>query len=293
MTTVSLGVVAYRDAPSLEVLLATATGFDEVLVANMSEDPAVAAACARAGAREVPVAGNPGFAAGVGALAAAATGDQLLFCNDDLELSTAPRERPGDVARRVALPGGVVLPRIVDDQRRPVSSVRALPTPCNLVREWVLLPDGGRPGRRVEKWRCPQQREPVKAGTAAAVLVDRQILLRHPLPVAYFLYWEELSWFWSLSDAGVPVELDPSFQVERHGGRSELGEAKWRLLGANLVRLGEERYGLAGRIGYAALAALWLGRLAATDLFSGERSVRWRARRAGFAGVRMALAGSR
>jgi GT2 family glycosyltransferase len=288
VTSVALGVVAFRDGPALDRLLASAQGFDEVLVANVTVDPTVADVCSRHGAREVPVPGNPGFAAGVGALAARATADQLLFCNDDVELLADTAA----VARRVGRPGGVVAPALVDAAGQPTPSVHALPTPGRVLLELVALPDHGPEGLGVQKWRRPTATEPVPAVTAAAVLVDRQVLLRHPLPTEYFLYWEELSWFWALRDAGVDTVLEPALRVRRDGGRSEVGADKWRLLGANLVRLGEERYGPVGRVGYGVLAVLWLGRLALTDVLRGDRA-RLRARRAGLAGVRSALGAPR
>jgi GT2 family glycosyltransferase len=281
--------VAFRDAAALDRLLTSAHGFDEVLVANVTVDPAVAEVCSRHGAREVPVPGNPGFAAGVGALAARATADHLLFCNDDVELLADTAE----VARRVARPHGVVAPALVDGDGRPTPSVHALPTPGRVLLELVALPDRGPARVGIHKWRRPTGPEPVPAVTAAAVLVDRQLLLEHPLPTEYFLYWEELSWFWALHDAGIRTILEPSLRVRRDGGRVEVGEAKWRLLGANLVRLGEERYGAVGRLGYGVLAVLWLGRLAMTDLLRGDRARRLQARRAGLAGVRHALGASR
>lgn len=287
MTTVSLGVVAYRDPGSLDRLLASAAGFDEILVANVSADRAVEAVCARHGAVHLPLEGNPGYAAGVGALARAATGDHLLFTNDDVRFAVGF----GDRVRHATRPGTVVIPRVVDTEGRTTTIVKALPTPTRVLVEWILLPDAGPPHRGVQKWRRPERVETIEAATAAAVLVERRLLLDHPMPTDYVLYWEELSWFWDLDDAAIPVVYDPTIRVERQGGRAEIGLTKWRYLGANLVRLGSERYGRAGRYGYALLAVLWLARLALTDGLRADRRLRWRARLAGLHGVGAAVAG--
>lgn len=281
MTAVALGVVAYHDGSSLDRLLGSAAGFDDVIVVNVEDDAEVAAVAQRHGARAIPLAGNPGYAAAVGVLVEACMHPFLLFCNDDVAFPAGAADR----ARAAARLGEVVAPRLVDDDGVTVGSVRALPTPLRLLLEWVLLPDDGPTTDLVQKWRRPTQVEAVDAVTAAAVLVDRDLLRRVPLPTEFVLYWEELSWFWRLRDQRVRVVMDPSLAVIRRGGRSELGEPKWRLLGANLVRLGQERYGVVGRLLYGLVGVVWLLRLAVTDSVRRDRRERWRARRAGLSGL--------
>lgn len=281
MSAVTLGVVAYHDPRSLDRLLASASGFDDVVVANVEGDGGVAAVCERHGARVVVVPGNPGYAAAVSRLAEQCRTRFLLFGNDDVRFPDGAADRARAAARR----GGVVAPRLLEDDGSVMPSVRALPTPGRVLLELVVLPDDGPSSRRVQKWRRPETVEPVDAVTAAAVLVDVEVVRRHPLPTEYVMYWEEISWFWRLRDHGVPVVLDPSLEVLRSGGRGEMGPAKWRRMGANLVRLGAERYGLMGRLGYALLGTLWIARLFVTDLVRGDRRRRWAARRAALAGV--------
>jgi hypothetical protein len=167
----------------------------------------------------------------------------------------------------------------------PARSLRALPTFPGLLLEWVLLPDAGPNLRVVQKWRRPSVPEEARAATAAAVLCDVPILRRHPLPEEYFLYWEEMEWFWDLSRNVIWFVYDPRLTVDRTGGASELGEDKWRLMGANLVRLGARRCGRAGAVAYALLAMLWMLRLVLTDALRSDRARRWRCRRAGLAGA--------
>ena len=278
MTTVALGVVAYRDAATLAVLLRSARGFDQVLVVNMTSDPEVAAVCSACRSEEIPVKENLGYAAGVNLLAKAATADRLLFTNDDVVLSADL----ADTCR--AASSLVTVPRIVA-HGAPTRSLKALPTVPGLLLEWVLLPDTGPDVGLVQKWRRPRVTRKARAATAAAVLCDVAVLRRHPLPEEYFLYWEEMEWFWDLSRNGITVSYDPRLIVERAGGASELGEDKWRLMGANLVRLGARQRGRAGAIVYAALAVLWMLRLILTDAPRADRALRWRCRRAGLAGA--------
>lgn len=278
MTTVALGVVAYRDAAALGALLRSARGFDEVVVVNMTSDPEVTAVCTAYRAKEIPHDENLGYAAGVNMLAKAATADRLLFSNDDIVLATDLV----DSCRAAQSP--VTVPRITV-RGAPARSLKALPTVPGLLLEWVLLPDSGPDVGVVQKWRRPRVPAKAQAATAAAVLCDVPLLRQHPLPEEYFLYWEEMEWFWDLSRHGITVVYDPRLSVERSGGASELGEEKWRLMGANLVRLGARRRGRAGAIIYTLLAVLWLLRLVLTDAPRSDRAPRWRCRRAGLAGA--------
>lgn len=279
---VAVGVVAYRDPHSLGRLLDSVIGFDEVLVANVTADPEVDAVCRERDVTVLRIDGNVGYAAAVNRLADAVLSDRLLFTNDDVVLGTGAAE-----ACR-AVRGAVAVPRITDGQRI-VRSVRAIPTVRAFLLEWVLLPDVGPRVGVVQKWRLPEHTERVQAATAAAVLCDVDVLRRVPLPEDYFLYWEELDWFWRLADDEVRVVYAPDLMVWRRGGRDEIGTSKWRLMGRNLVVLGRRRYGRRGAVVYFLITVLWLIRLSITDLLSAQRAQRWRARRAALWGAIDAL----
>lgn len=286
---VGLAVVAYRDADALDALLGSATGFDEVVVANVSEDPGVAAAAVAHGARVIPVAGNPGFAAAVNVLAAGCQSPWLLVTNDDVLLG----EDVADACRAAQGQERVVVPALHDPTGSRQRSLRAIPTPLRFLLEWVLLPDHGPSSAPVAKWGAPTHRTRVAAATAAALLVDRALLVRFPMSEEYVMYWEELDWFWLLRDEHIPVAIDPSIVITRPDGRDERGEAKWERMGGNLVRLGRRRWGWPGALAYFALCCMWLARLVVTDAVAGDRMSRWRARRSALRGAWSTLRGGR
>ena len=66
---VALGIVAYRDPDALRDVLASATGFDEVVVANVTADAGVRSVCVEAGVQELPIAANVGYAAAINRIA--------------------------------------------------------------------------------------------------------------------------------------------------------------------------------------------------------------------------------
>ncbi len=135
--------------------------------------------------------------------AAVARGDVVVFTNDDVLLTAeavaglAAVVRSGDA--------DVALPRVVASDGTDAGTALALPTPDRLLVEWALLPD--RPVRvldrriAVEKWRRPpttgkrSRREPRRRSPSR-----RDVLQTTPLPEDYFLYWEELEWFWRLHE---------------------------------------------------------------------------------------------
>jgi GT2 family glycosyltransferase len=210
----------------------------ELVVVNVDADPDVAAAVAGTGATVVDLPGNPGFAAGVNAGAAAASGGIVVFANDDLELD------PGAV---IALAGAierdeadVAVPavRTATGEREP--TISALPTPGALLREWALLPDHhpfrGRARGHVEKWRSPTGPERIEAAAAVVVAVRAELLRAVPLPEDYFLYWEEQEWFWRLRDRGARVSYRPEAVVTHRGGRGDLRPEKAMLMARNAVR---------------------------------------------------------
>jgi GT2 family glycosyltransferase len=283
-----LAVVAYQDPESLEALLSSAVGFDEVTVANVSADPAVAEVAAAHGATAIPIHGNPGFAAAVNILSRACHSQWLLVTNDDVLL----HERCATACRLAQGREPVVVPALHDPGGNRQRSLRAIPSPFRFLLEWVLLPDKGPRFLPVTKWQVPVERSRVPAATAAALMVDRSLLVERPMPEEFVMYWEELDWFWRLRDEGVPVAVDPSIVITRSDGRDERGEAKWERMGGNVVRLGRRRWGLLGALLYFALCCGWLARLVVTDAAAKDRSSRWRARRRALRGSWAVLRGA-
>lgn len=262
--TLAAVVVAYRDADVLDRCLASLGPIADVVVTNVTADPAVSAVVRSRGRQEVRVDANVGYAAGVNLaverLPSACT--TVMFLNDDVRLCSAP-PAPGGAAVRI--------PRQRTPEGSDVAVVHRLPSPFGFCREWIL-------GRR------PPQRGGdvgLRQGTfanAAAVIAPRTVLESHPLPGEYFLYWEEAAWFWRLADARVPVLFDETV-VERPPGAAEYSTLKARLLGENLIRLAVERYGQAAASFYLGLGCAWLCRLAVSDSWRSDRSERWAARR--------------
>lgn len=288
---ITLAVVAYRDPESLSRILGSWAGTGPSIVVNVEADHEVRGAGESLGATVIDVAENCGFARAVNEAASRAATRHMLFANDDV---TFDGSLSAGLRSALATGWSVVVPRHVDAVGRWQPHLRRLPTPLGFLVEWVLLPD--RPPRRragsvVRKWRDPSVAQRVEAATAAAVLVEVEVLRRVPLPEQYFLYWEEIDWFWQLADRGVTAGTVPGLVIVRAGGRRELGPRKWWLLGRNLVWLGADRYGIAGRFGYLLLGGLWIARLVVFDCFAPDRRERLRARGSAVGGLLAGLRG--
>ena len=145
----------------------------------------------------------------------------------------------------------------------------ALPTPSRLLLEWAILPDAppadGR-DRGIEKWRRPATTQVIDASTAVMVAVRADVLRATPLPEDYFLYWEELEWFWRLRAAGRRVLIVPSAAVIHDGGRVDVRPEKSRLLARNAVRCVRRTQGRSAALGALLVVVAWNLRLVAADL---------------------------
>jgi N-acetylglucosaminyl-diphospho-decaprenol L-rhamnosyltransferase len=252
-------VVAYHRSQRLRELLHQLRAPDlEIVVVNVDDDPEVAA-IARPH-RIVDISGNPGYAAAVNAGAAACRSSIVVFMNDDVSCAAADVRT---LAQTIAAGAGVALPRIVDGEGRPQRTIAALPGVGALLREWVALPDTPVPGlagrMRVEKWRLPDRVERVEAAAATVVAVRRDLLLAHPLPEDYFLYWEESEWFFRLARIGVLVQYQPGAVFEHLGGRDDVRPDKARLLARNAVRCVRRTRGrIAAMFAYPVVSAWWI-----------------------------------
>jgi len=236
-------------------------------VVNVDDDDAVRAAIPST-ARVTAVHGNPGYAAGVNAGVAVATGDVTVFMNDDLSLDAATV-----LALARAVESGqsdVAAPRLLRIDGATEPTIAALPTPVSLAREWLALPDHPVPPlrgwRQVQKWRAPTSPEPVEAVAATVIAARTDLLQRQPLPEVYFLYWEESEWFWRLRADGRVTTYHPEVTVTHLGGRDDVRPEKSRLMARNAVRCVRRTQGR----GRAALAwpvvVAWQLRLVATAL---------------------------
>lgn len=254
-------VVAFRRPGSLARTLASVASIDDVVVVNVTDDVDVSHVATAHGARVVATTDNVGFgrAVNVGVDALADRSTRVLVLNDDVEVRALPAGGEATIGAHV------LVPVHEDRDGRQRNPLHPLPTPSAFARWWVAGI------RRYETT--------LLAANGSATLISREVLDAVPFPEDYFLYWEEVSWYWRLHDLGIAPTYSPSFVVSRPPGSAELGDLKSRLLGANLVRLGRERYGQPGRVGYFALGVCWVLRLLATDLISPKRGARWRARR--------------
>ncbi|MGH9277649.1 MAG: glycosyltransferase family 2 protein [Acidimicrobiales bacterium] len=232
-------IVAFHDPNPLARLLGTLAhpGVD-ALVVNVEADPAVAAVAATAGVGHLALDGNPGYAAAVNAGAERFDDGLVVFMNDDLEASAE------HVLALASVVGSgeadVAMPAVVNGAGHTEGVILALPTPASLAWEWLLLPDAPVPWMnghvQVEKWRRPDRPERVDAASAFMVATSARLLHQVPLPVEYFLYWEESEWFWWLQKAGAVVQVRPDVVVRHGGGREDVRPDKSRLMARNAVR---------------------------------------------------------
>lgn len=289
--TVSAVVVAFhRPAPLGRLLRQLASADLEVVVVVVEADAHVASTVEQHGATVVPLEGNPGFAAAVNLGASVASGDVVVFMNDDLVVDEAALLR---MAHLAADRDAVLLPALRQPGGDGESSIFALPTPWSLLVEWALTPDRPPSWFRwlpLEKWRNPTVLTEIQAAAATAVACPRHVLQRHPLPTAYFLYWEEAEWFWELREAGVHVWYDPRTVVEHAGGRHDVRPQKSVLLARNAVRCIRRTQGRRAALAAWPVVILWNLRLVLTALLRFPRSPEGaRVLRARAAGLRAAF----
>jgi GT2 family glycosyltransferase len=253
---VSCVVVCYHRHDSLRIMAASlADPRIELVVVNAEVDPEIAAIAEAAGAVHVPLHGDPGYATAVNLGARHVSSDFVIFMNDDLHVSSdtvfALREAVADGE------GDVVVPAVFDSEGLPEATIKAKPTPVALAREVLLLPD--RPisvlrGRiHVEKWREPQGPEEIDACGAPIIACRTALLVEQPMPEDYFLYWDEIEWFWHLRESGRRVVYRPDLRVRHIGGRRDVSAMKSRLITRNAVRCVRRTQGLA-----AGAAAFWI-----------------------------------
>jgi GT2 family glycosyltransferase len=211
----------------------------ELVVVNAERDPEVAnVVAAMPGAIHVPRDGS-GFAAGVNAGIAHVTTEYVVFMNDDILI-----EPDSVLALTEPLAAGhadAVVPAISNPSGELEPTIRALPTPVVLFREWFLLPEkrisAVQQAIHVEKWRRPQGPEPIEAAGTPVIATSSELLREVPLPEQYFLNWDEIEWFWLLRERGKRVVYVPAAEaVHLGGGPQDISPFKSRLLTTNAVR---------------------------------------------------------
>ncbi len=228
---------------------------------NMEADPEIAEIAS--GVVHIPVEGDPGFATGVNLGVEAARSDYVIAMNDDLLLEVDDLY----ALREYVVKGeaDVALPAILDVEGEVEPTIKALPTPGALIREWLILPDHPVPrleGRvHVEKWRRPSEPEEVQAAGTPVMATTRELLREHPMPEDYFLYWEEIHWFWELREAGKRVLYVPHITARHLGGRQEISSFKAKLITRNAVRCVRRTQGRGAAVQAASIILLYNLRL--------------------------------
>lgn len=245
----------------------------EVIVVNMEADPEIAEIAADC--VHISVDGDPGFATGINLGVKRASSEYIVAMNDDLLLELdelfALREYV------VTGEADVALPAILDVHGEVEGTIKALPTPGALIREWLVLPDHPvewlRGRLRVQKWRQPTEPEEVQAAGTPVMATTATLAREHPMPEDYFLYWEEIEWFWQLREAGKRVLYVPHLTARHLGGRQDISAFKAKLITRNAVRCVRRTQGRGAAVQAASIMLLYNLRLVAV---AGLRRLRGR-----------------
>ncbi len=230
---VSLITVTYRSAEVLPACLASfrreaaAAGVDaEAVAVDHSEDAAEAAVLRRMDIETVLVMPNRGYAAGINAGVAAASGEIIVIANPDVEFL------PGSLAGLLnGLEAGftVVGPKLVWDlegrvflpvpedpsPRRELDRLRRLRSQQAWER-WIT-------GAVSEMWRLwtadSIEEAPMLRGPCLAVRRPDFVSLG-PWDEGYFLYYEETDWLWRARRRGARLGLAGDAAVCHHWGQA-------------------------------------------------------------------------
>lgn len=189
----------------------------EVIVVNVEDDAEVARV---QGATVLPTSSNVGYAAGVNLGGARASSDVVVFMNDDVSLGAAAALEMGDRIRSGR--ADVVVP-LVEGEDGELELADKIP--YGLVERMQLRAAP-----------VPVEPTPIDAAWAPIVAVRAELLRQVPMPEDYFLYGEELEWFFRLRQRDARVELLPSVRVLHFGGTKVVRADKSRLMARNSVR---------------------------------------------------------
>lgn len=297
----SVVIVAYHRPSALASLLASLpTRALEVIVVNVDGDTEVCAtALKHAPDARVIAVPNRGFASGVNTGVAASSRPQVVVCNDDVVFEAGAIDA---LLACVADWGGVAAPMVLDESDCVQGSIFPHVTLRSLLVEWAILPDRPVPGLqavglRPTKWRRPTERELVPGVTACVLACKRRLLVAHPLPEHYFMYWEERDWFTRLGAQSVKVWYEPRARVVHLGGGRDVRDEKQRLLVRNAVMCVLTLHGRSQALLSVPLVVLWQLRLLVQTTIHAVRSkdrraelaARWVGLIEAFLSVRVAL----
>jgi GT2 family glycosyltransferase len=260
----SLVLVAHHSSPVLAAALAAFRGEaaalglrTETLVVEHSEDAAEAERAASLADRVLPRP-NRGFAAGVNAGVAAASGRLLLVGNPDVALL------PGALAPlldAIANGWGVVGPQFeLAGFRFPPADVQS--ASAELWRR--ILPRPGAPWRRFLRHELRRWRRAWEASTTVAVptlsgallATTREVFARlGPWDEEYFLYFEETDWLRRAPAAGVRLGLAAPARATHRWGHSATPELWEQRFAQSRARFYRRHYGWWARLLLALPAA--------------------------------------
>ncbi len=253
--TVAVVVVTYQSSRlladfvgSLEAGLAGLGSWRLIAVDNDSDDGTVDEIARLApSATVVDLGANRGYAAGVNAgVTAAGAVDAVLVANPDIRLE------PGTVARMVETMietrAGIVVPRLVDERRRLLTTLRREPTLARVVGEAVL--GGGRAGRS-PRWgevvtdpAAYGHRATADWATGALMLISSTCAQTvGTWDESFFLYSEETDYCLRARNAGFPLVYEPDSIAVHLGGESGVSPPLYGLLTVNRVRLYRRTHG--------------------------------------------------
>ena len=226
----SIVVVNWNSGPYLGRLLDSLTahppscGFDVTVVDNGSTDASAAACC---GDRAIVITNphNRGLAAANNQGMAASTGENILLCNPDVELTQGAVDELVAVMERHPR-AAFVVPRLRDPDGRPQVSAGDLPT----LQEALLgrMAGRGRARRTIGSpagywwhgWPHDEERQ-IGRGAEACYLVRRAALDAFgPQDERFRLDWEGTEWTARARRAGWEVWLAPEAEVVHTGGVS-------------------------------------------------------------------------
>ena len=264
-------VVAFHRPALLERLLANLSDPRiEVVVVNVEDDADVGRL---PGGRMVPIASNVGYAAGVNAGAAVATSGVVVFMNDDVSISAAGVL---EMAARVWSGAADVVVPLVESENGQLELAEKIPYGL---------------AERMQLKHHPVPEGPAVIDTAWAPIVTvRTDLIRAvPIPEDYFLYGEELEWFYRLQQRAARVELLPSVRAVHFGGVTVLRPDKSRLMARNSVRSVRRIRGRAAALRVWPRVVAWQLWLLLTSLIRAKGAAAVRAHAAGVSAAILAV----
>lgn len=230
MTAVSLILVTWRSSAvvgravaSFRREVASLGRAGELVVVDHSEDPAEAERLRELSPDRLLVCPNRGYAAGINAGVAAATGEVLLLANPDVELGAGSL-----AALLAALDSGwqVVGPQFVlGDFLFPPADLQ---TPAEELRRWLATLSPGlwrrHLRREVDRWRRVWEAQgPVAVPALSGALLALEARTVHalgPWDEGYFLYFEESDWLRRAVRAGRRLAVAPAARVRHAWGHA-------------------------------------------------------------------------